>query len=286
MCKVYFRTCQCTQVHTVEYLIIHTAGSQVGVCISRSYALPDVSHFVTLCDLTKSHIMMNIKAPSNQQLSLNSTMQIIHKHCNLSYLSVYIHRLLRRTPHISQCDLCLRGKLKMTQMTLQISGLSLQKQWINAMASEWVTHNFPNFSHTLRASLYERDRSSSSLSPLLTSSTSTISSAMAMISSSPPSKQYGNSPILCSWMRLSKSSSVGGVPIILFQIFSVSTACINPSLVAWRSFRGGGCRLTGASEHWSCSVSALSLLTVARAAPESPSAWKTASKAGFQSLKW
>ena len=40
--------------NTVEYLITHTAGeSQVGVCISRSYALPDVSHFVTSCDLTK-----------------------------------------------------------------------------------------------------------------------------------------------------------------------------------------------------------------------------------------
>jgi hypothetical protein len=36
--------------YTVDYLIMHRLGSQLGLCIIRSYALLDVSQFVTFCD--------------------------------------------------------------------------------------------------------------------------------------------------------------------------------------------------------------------------------------------
>ena len=38
---------------TCDYLIMHNAGPQIGLCISRSYAVLDMSHFVTSCDSPK-----------------------------------------------------------------------------------------------------------------------------------------------------------------------------------------------------------------------------------------
>ena len=34
-------------------LITHNAGPRIGLCISRSYAVLDMSHFVTSCDSPK-----------------------------------------------------------------------------------------------------------------------------------------------------------------------------------------------------------------------------------------
>ena len=41
------------EYYTVDYLIMHNTGPWIGLCISRSYAVLDMSHFVTSCDSPK-----------------------------------------------------------------------------------------------------------------------------------------------------------------------------------------------------------------------------------------